>query len=414
MLQQVEIDKLVNGGQGLGTLPTGQKIFVWNALPGETVGVRVGRKKRDYAEGFAEEIINPSKHRQQPIDEAYLSTSPWQIMTYAAENDYKKQILADVMQREGVQVPDLGFEYDQAQQNYRNKMEYSFWGDDQGLHLALFHRASHGKRIVTGSSIARPEIDQAANKILDLLNKNGVRASDLNTGIIRVNSVGKTLVALFVKNESFANIDFSGICQGVVVYYSTPKSPASVITKQLYRQGSIILSDNILGHDICYDVNSFFQVNLPIFCTALQQIIKHTKGQKNIVDMYSGVGTIGIAIGANSLVELDNGNVAMAKQNTASLKNIQVVAASAEQATESITNDSCVVFDPPRAGLHQKLTTQLLEIQPSKIIYLSCNPATQARDLAILQHHYKVTHLTGYNFFPRTPHIESLAVLVKQ
>src|SRR5687768_7309738 len=109
MLEEVTIEKLVHGGQGLGTLKNGQKIFVWNALPGETVGVRVGRKKRGFAEGFAEEIIKPSKDRIAPVDEAYLSTSPWQIMTWAAENRYKSEILRETFSREKITLPEFGF-----------------------------------------------------------------------------------------------------------------------------------------------------------------------------------------------------------------------------------------------------------------------------------------------------------------
>ena len=148
MLEEVKIDKLVHGGQGLGTLKSGQKIFVWNALPGETVGVRVGRKKRDYAEGFAENIIKPSKDRVEPLDDAYLSTSPWQILTLEAENKHKKQILADVYSREKISLPTFELTHKGQTTLYRNKMEYSFWGDEAGLHLALYHRASHGKRII--------------------------------------------------------------------------------------------------------------------------------------------------------------------------------------------------------------------------------------------------------------------------
>ncbi|MBA3758486.1 class I SAM-dependent RNA methyltransferase [Candidatus Saccharibacteria bacterium] len=413
MLEKIVIEKLVHGGQGLGTLPNGQKIFVWNGLPGETVGVRVGRKKKDYAEGFAEEIITASKDRITPVDEAYLSTSPWQIMTFDAENSYKKEILTEAFTREGMEVPEFDFVSVGEPLHYRNKMEYSFWGDDDGLHLALYHRASHGKRIVMGSSIARSEIDDAANKVVAVLNSVGIRGGQLKTVIVRTNKEGDVVVALFVKDKNFPKIEqLDGLCNGLAVYYSNPKSPASIITEELYSYGDNKLHDTLAGLEIAYDVNSFFQVNLAIFEESLLAIKKAVKNQKNIIDMYAGVGTIGLAVGAQKLVEMDAGNIAMATYN-AKTREIEIVHASTEEARKLITKDACVIFDPPRAGLHDKVIDRLLEVQPVKIVYLSCNSATQARDIAKLQGTYKIASLTGYNFFPRTPHIESLAILQK-
>lgn len=410
MIETVRIEKLVHGGQGLASLSSGQKIFVWNALPGELVAVRIGRKKKGYAEGFAEEILEPSPERIQPVDEAYLSTSPWQIMTLESENQFKKEILTETFLREKVELPNFEFVSVGEPFHYRNKMEYSFWADDDGLHLALFHRASHGKRIVQGSSIARPEIDEIANKIVAILNKNGVRGSQLKTVVIRSNIQGDIVAALFVKDEKFTEIkELADVCNGLAIYYSNPKSPASVITSELFSYGSIILTDELLGTKISYDVNSFFQVNLPVFAEALGAIKSAVADQPEVIDMYAGVGTIGLSVGANKLVELDEHNVAMAKQNG----HVEVIHASTEKALEHITEKACIIFDPPRAGLHEKVIEKILEVKPPKLIYLSCNPSTQARDIARLQSSYKIGSFTGYNFFPRTPHIESLALLSK-
>ncbi len=412
MLEEVKIDKLVHGGQGLGQLSSGQKIFVWNALPGEVVGVRVGRKKRGFAEGFAEEIITPSKDRIEPVDEAYLSTSPWQILTIDAENKYKKEILQEAFEREKVSLPSFEFIAVGDSLHYRNKMEYSFWGDDDGLHLALFHRASHGKRIITGSSIARPEIDKTANAILAILNNNGIRASQLKTVILRVNQQGSVVAAIYVKDNKFPKlIELEDVCDGVAVYFSNPKSPASIVTKKLYVTGSIQLRDDVSRVPILYDVNSFFQVNLPVFEEALKQIKKAVGKSKNIIDMYAGVGTIGLVVGANKLIEIDEHNIDMAVQNAES--KAEIIHASTEHAVDHIDSKSYVIFDPPRAGLHDKVIDRILEVKPKKIIYLSCNPSTQARDIAKLSGAYNIKSFTGYNFFPRTPHIESLAILEK-
>ncbi len=413
MQEVVEIQKLVHGGQGLGTLADGRKVFVWNALPGEHVRIEISKKRRDYAEAIAIEVIEVSPERQEPKDEAYLSTSPWQIMNFDAENTAKQQILAEAMSREGITRDDIPFYAGEQQWHYRNKMEYSFWADDDGLHTALFNRGTHGKRIVNGSSIARPEIDEVAQKMCTILNSANIRGSQLKTVVIRCDQAGNTVVALFVKDENFPKLaELENLCQGTAVCFSNPKSPASVLTKELYAYGDVMLADKVLGKEISYDVHSFFQVNLPIFEQAAEKIQEQTKGKNNIVDMYAGVGTIGIACGADILVDIDQNNTAMAEQNAKQAKRaIEVIQAPSERAMEHITADSIVIVDPPRAGLHKDVTAHINEVKPSSIIYLSCNPSTQARDIALLQENYEIASLEGYNFFPRTPHIESLAIL---
>lgn len=415
---EVTIDKLVHGGQGIGTLDDGRKIFAWNALPGERVALEVRKTKNRYLEGIAAEIITPSAERIAPLDEAYLSTSPWQIMTLAAEQQNKRDILIETLQREHVILPDGGVafaELDEAHSlHYRNKMEYSFWADDDGLHLALFHRASHGKRIVQGSSIAMPAVDIAAGKVCEALNAAGVRGSQLKTVIIRANQEGKTVAAVFVKDESFGKIsDLAACADGVVVYYSNPKSPASVATRLLYQYGVTTLVDSIAGVPIHYDVLSFFQVNLPVFAGAAEKIRSFVQGDPEIIDMYAGVGTIALLTGATKMVELDGANIALAKTN-AEGRDLTVVGVASEAALEHISATATLIVDPPRAGLHDKVTARIREILPPKIAYLSCNPITQARDLALLQENYVIESITGYNFFPRTPHIESLALLTRR
>jgi 23S rRNA (uracil1939-C5)-methyltransferase len=153
---------------------------------------------------------------------------------------------------------------------------------------------------------------------------------------------------------------------------------------------------------------SFFQVNLPVFEEALKTIKKLIKG-KNIVDMYSGVGTIGITIGATTLVESDESNIIMAQKNAG--KGVEVVHATSETALDYITPTCTLVVDPPRAGLHRSVVDKIAEVRPMQVVYLSCNPSTQARDIKLLEEHYKITYAQGFNFFPRTPHIESLIVL---
>lgn len=417
MLETITIETLVHGGQGLGTLSDGRKVFVWNALPGEAVAVRIIKQKRSYAEAIAEEVLTASPDRIAPREANYLATSPWQMMQFSAENDHKRRIVLDLFAHEKVMLPKVGpTVHGEQQWQYRNKMEYSFWGDDNGLHLALHQRGSHGKQIVAGSELALPAVDRAAQAICAQLQNLGVRAGDLKTIVVRCDQSGNAVAALFVKPKAFPKLLLTSEVQGLRVYHSNPKSPASVATELLQEQGDPTLADQLLGQDFHYDVDSFFQVNLPVFEQALRRIREQLSAAE-LTDLYAGVGSIGLSVAGKKvqLVELDLATAAMAGVNAAaSPLAAEVVETSAEQSLEYITAKTPVVVDPPRAGLHQKVVGRLLEAKPPRLVYLSCNPATQARDLAALQAAYNIEFFEVYNFFPRTPHIESLAVLTRR
>jgi 23S rRNA (uracil1939-C5)-methyltransferase len=133
--------------------------------------------------------------------------------------------------------------------------------------------------------------------------------------------------------------------------------------------------------------------------------------------MYAGTGSIGLSVAKNAveLIELDPATAAMARINAkASGLEAQVVESSTEKVLEYIVGGKPVIFDPPRAGLHDKVVEQTLEILPPQVVYLSCNPATQARDIAKMLEAYTITYFEGFNFFPHTPHIETLAVLERK
>lgn len=413
-MQEVIIEKLVHGGQGLGTMSDGRRVFVWGALPGEKVAVRIIKKKRSYVEAIAEEVLAPSPLRTVPRESNYLATSPWQILPLAAENDFKKQIVQELFTQAHVALPDFAMTAAGDDWHYRNKMEYSFWGDDEGLHLALHNRGSHQKTIVQGSELALPALDAAARAVLLELQKLDTRAGDLKTIIVRCNQKGQAAASLFVKPGSFPELALPDGVHGLRVYQSNPKSPASVPTKLLYEVGDVRLQDTLLDTTFTYDADSFFQVNIPVFEAALARIKEHIENTGEIVDMYAGVGSIGLSVAPKkvTLVELDPATAAMARLN-ASASHIEgeVIEASTEKALDYIMPDLPVIFDPPRAGLHDKVVSRTLEVLPPQVIYLSCNPATQARDLSKLTQKYDITYFEGFNFFPHTPHIETLAVL---
>ncbi len=421
---QLHLDKIVGGGQALGQLADGRKAFVWGGLPDEDVTITVTKKKSRYIEGVVADVQTSSSERIAPQDPAsYLSTSPWQIMTFDAEGRYKAALIEEAFELHDIVLPDpIDVYTDDRMFAYRNKIEFSWWWDTDAsqLDLAFFMRGTHGKLPVDGTSLADPVINKAALAIRDILRARGSEARDLKTVIIRSNQAGKTVAQLYVKVEDFAPLTDDELAAttvaGFELIFSNPQSPASVITRRLQAWGDVVLTDTILDVPFTYATEGFFQINLPVYEQALRDMKTWVNAGKPTLDLYSGVGTIGLTIGGDNvtLVESNEHAVREMEQNIVNLgraNSAKPILAESEKALDYITGDKCIIVDPPRAGLHADVINRLLETQPERIIYLSCNPVTQARDVALLAETYGIKSHRGYNFFPRTPHIEHLVIL---
>ncbi len=425
----VTLDRIVGGGQAIGTLETGKKAFVWNGLPGETVSFQVTKKKSHFVEGIATEVKNPSTERITPDDPgSYLSTSPWQMMTFDAEQHYKAALIEEAFELHDIVLPETIEVYtDGRTAHYRNKVEFSWYSDidastgAETLDLAFFRRGSKGKIKITECSLLPESIMQTALKVRDILRAKGITARSLKTLLIRCDQQGNTVWQLYVK-ENLADIISASEAttlgtQGGEIIYSDPRSPASRITQRLTEFGNVVLCDTVLDVPFRYATEGFFQVNIPVYEQALRDM-KQWVEDKPVIDLYSGVGSIGLTIGGDdvTLVEINEDAVREMKRNIKELgreESATSILAASEKALDCITSEACVIVDPPRAGLHADVITKLIEVAPQRIIYLSCNPVTQARDVALLATKYGIRAHQGYNFFPRTPHIEHLVILDK-
>ena len=377
----VKIDKLVPGGQGLATTEEGIKGFFWNALPGETVTeYEITKKKSHYFEAIALKIENPSPHRITPKDSCYLSTSPWLIMDYTYELEQKSELLIENFRQENINIPKFIIQTDDKDFFYRNKMEYSLYFDHETekLHLGFHQRGTHRKIKVETSSIERPEIFKKAQKMIDELNENHIDGRKYQSLLLRCNQNGEVEGGLYENHK-----------------------PHPIFNN---------LTDTILGKTYSYSPNGFFQINLSVYEMALKKIKQYIKTE-DVLDLYAGVGTIGLSVASDknlALVEVDKAAFKELQENA---KNHKTILEKSENITELIAPDQTVIVDPPRAGLDKKLVEKLLEIKPETIIYLSCNPATQARDIKLLSEKYQIAKLQAFNFFPRTPHLENLVIL---
>ena len=439
--ETVTLEKIVGGGQALGTLSDGRKCFVWGGLPDETVTFRVTKKKAHFVEGSVTEVLHASPERIAPRDaDSYLSTSPWQIMTFSAEQRYKAALIEEAFKLHAIVLPHkINVYTDGREFQYRNKVEFSWFSEraDEShadtLDLAFFRRGSKGKIIVNECSLLPPEVIALAHSVRDILRRKHISARQLKTLLIRSNQQGSCVWQLYIKDRLADAITHEEAemlpAQGGEVIYSDPRSPASRVTARLAKFGDTTLTDTILGTPFRYACEGFFQVNIPMYEQALRDMREWTSCPKRttpansdtdgenppVIDLYAGVGTIGLTVSDDNvtLIEINESAVAEMQRNITALgrTNARAILAPSEKALDFITPNRVVIVDPPRAGLHADVTAKLLETAPPRIIYLSCNPVTQARDAALLTEKYNIRAHRGYNFFPRTPHIEHLVVL---
>lgn len=384
--ERIIVEKLIPGGQALATLASSQKIFLWDALPGEIITrARLTKAKSHYLEAIALDREQPSPHRIAPRDPAFLATSPWQVLAYDYELEQKRALLQEIFRQHGLTANStFSVLTDHRDFHYRNKMEYALYfdHDDQKIHLAFHARGSHRKLPITHSSLEHPAILARAQDIVADLNRTHADTRRFQSLLLRCNQAGKVEGGLFENHQ--------------------PRPQFSP------------LSDQILGHAYTYSPNGFFQINLPVYELALRAMQPYLSTPK-VLDLYAGVGTIGLSLARDrdlTLVECDHAAYRELAANCQGT-DARPVLAKSEAALDYLQPDQTVILDPPRAGCHPELIARLLTVAPPTILYLSCNPATQARDVRLLLDRYQITAVQPFNFFPRTPHLENLIVLTR-
>ena len=345
-------------------------------------------------------------------------------------------------------------------------------GKEYNLYLSFFKREGNkGKYTLEQGSMLMPDnVNDLALAVVEVLKKYKVSAKSLKTLLLRSSSIeqgsigqkgGKypnIIASLYVTDKELLKNNtglqealqelslnkFGGANNptnedvknyplvAINVIFSNGNSPASITTNRLCGN-QFTLSQKLKYGTYDFSVDGFFQINPIVFCetiTDIETIVKKISPAPSIImDMYCGVGVIGqeLALSLKSDKELKSENttvniigvdlssesneltVANASQNGVS--NYKFIPTSAKSAINQITKKAVIILDPPRIGLEQEVVDKLIEIKPAHVIYLSCNPATQARDFRMLKRVYKIEYIKGYNYYPRTTHLESLIYL---
>ncbi|WP_310378104.1 23S rRNA (uracil(1939)-C(5))-methyltransferase RlmD [Flavobacterium sp.] len=452
-------------GVSVAKAPDGKVIFISNVVPGDVVDVQTFKKRKAYYEGKAVKFHEYSEHRIEPVCEHFgvCGGCKWQNMNYNQQLFYKQNEVLNHLQRIGkIELPEfepiLGSE---KQFFYRNKMEFSFsnsrWLTEKEIELEdrdAINRLSAGNRNALGFHIPK-----MWDKILDINNchlqedpsnaiRNEVRAfaNENNLTFFNPRNHEGLLRTLMMRTAS------TGEIMVLIQFFENDKASRELILDHIYEKFPHITSlqyvVNNKANDTLYDQNiklykgrdyileemeglkfsinakSFYQTN----SGQAYELYKITRdfagltGNEIVYDLYTGTGTIAQFVSKKAKKVIGVESVPEA-----------IIDAKANAVRNNITNcefyvgDMKVVFnesfiaqhgkpdviitDPPRDGMHAAVIEQIMKIAPSKIVYVSCNSATQARDLALLDYNYKVTRVRPVDMFPQTHHVENVVLL---
>jgi 23S rRNA (uracil-5-)-methyltransferase RumA len=417
MSQVVQFEKIVPEGKAMGRLSDGRAVFCIGPLPGETARVALRKQKRTYAEATLREILEPSPQRTGPAEDHAICCSPWQGVDYAYQCELKQTMINDALQQHHVKAPPLEFVGAPQPLGYRNRLDFTLARLDDTLQLAFHQRGSWDSLVPLphGCKLGSARMNAAALELVAELNRLEI---EVEPAVITVRHAHTTDQLLTILTTS-AKASWKAINRAKLGHFvvARPMPGSGAPGEVVYADGDSYLTEHLHGVDVAYPYNAFFQTNIPMFEQTLERIIAAVPPNARVVELYSGVGAIGLPLAAAGHqvtgVEIVPEAVEFAERNTraASLTNYTTHAVVAEKMDAALLQDAdCVIVDPPRAGLHPRVAGWIAAAKPNALIYLACNPVTQARDLALLSDHYTVDSFTGFDFYPGALHTESLAI----
>ena len=438
MPQLIKVHNLGSSGEGVGKL--GEFIiFVEGALPGEEILAEIETQKKNYAVGRLIEVVKPSNERVKPFCPLYNDCGGCQLqhLSYSAQLNWKRQQIIDAVERigklSGVEVFEtLGME---NPLRYRNKMQFPVGKD---LKIGCYARGSHKIIDTQACMIQNAQNDKILNAVRRVAKKFQLQPynEDTHKGFLRhvmgrIGCNGEFMIVLVTATKNFPNEknfvrnlvkelpNVTSIQQNVQTFHNNVILGRE--TKILY--GKATIHDKIGNFSFNISARSFFQVNTAqaevLYKTALN--FAELRGHETIIDAYCGTGTISLFMARKARkvigIEVVSSAIADAKRNSRenNIRNAEFMIGDAVKVLPRILEPADVVIvDPPRAGCDKKVLEAFAAMKPEKIIYVSCNPATLARDLKILDElGYRTKKIQPVDMFPFTSHVESVAQLLK-
>lgn len=461
MLQNVRVEQYAAEGKSLARVD-GKVIFIENVVPGDVVDVQLGKNKKDWAEGWPLRFHQYSAERATPfcVHFGVCGGCQWQMLPYARQLEYKQQQVRDNLQRIGkITLPDmqpiLGAE---STRHYRNKMEYTFSNKEytkekpallpgqapKEVKVAGFHAKGFFDKIVDIDTcyLQAEPTNRIRNEIKAFARKNDYSFYDMreHRGLMRTMQVrlcetGELMVNIVFGEDHTAKRE--ALLQHIarafpeittLLYTINTKRNDSLhdLEPQVYTGKGYVI-EKLEDFQFKIGPKSFFQTNTRQG-TRLYQVTREfaeLSGRETVYDLYCGTGSIGIFVSRQAKkivgVEMIAAAIEDARENAA-LNGLPDAAFFAGDVID-ICDDAffathgradVVITDPPRAGMHEKLVRKILEIEAPVVVYVSCNPATQARDLQLLDEKYAVTRIQPVDMFPHTLHIENVVQLKRR
>lgn len=458
VFHQIQVLDAGAKGVSVAKAPDGKVIFIPNVVPGDVVDVQTFKKRKAYYEGKAVKFHELSEHRVDPVCEHFgvCGGCKWQNMKYSQQLYYKQNEVKNHLQRIGkIDLPEfediLGSE---KKFFYRNKMEFSFsnsrWltekeigsTEDLGNRNALgFHIPKMWDKIldITKCHLQEDPSNAIRNEIRAFANENNLtffnpreHSGLLRTFMIRTASTGEIMVLIqfFENNEAGRELILDHLYEKFpqitsLQYVVNSKQNDTIYDQdiKLYKGRDYILEE-MEGLKFSINAKSFYQTN----SDQAYELYKITRdfaglsGNETVYDLYTGTGTIAQfvsrkakkVIGVESVPEAILDAKANAERNNITnceffVGDMKVVFNEAFIAQHG--KPDVIITDPPRDGMHKDVIEQILKIAPKKVVYVSCNSATQARDLALMDEKYKVTRVRPVDMFPQTHHVENVVLL---
>jgi len=436
----------------------GKVVFIENTVPGDVVDVRLFKNKKDWAEGYVTKYHEYSAQRVKPFCSHFgvCGGCQWQILPYEKQLQFKQKQVADNLQRIGkLELPEiLPIMGAGDTKFYRNKIEYTFSNrrfllaeelNDASIspvqNVAGFHAKGIFDKVIDIEKcyLQSEPSNRLRMAVKEFAYKNNYQFYDikLNYGFlrnmqIRICTTGEIMVNIIFGREDeekrislLEHILKSFPELTTLLYTINEKGNDSLygLTPQAYY-GKGYVMESLGGFQFKIGPKSFFQTNTrqaERLYTVARDFAELT-GRETVYDLYCGTGSIGIFVSrlAKKIIGVETVDEAVqdARENAA-INNVHhahfftgdVIDVCDDVFFDTHGKPDVVITDPPRAGMHEKLVMKLLDMESPLIVYVSCNPATQARDLRLLSEKYSVTKIQPVDMFPHTHHIENVVQL---
>ena len=435
MMHLVEIERMSYGPNAIGHLPDGKTVFVAGAVPGDTVEVELTEDKKAFAVGKVVRIEEASPDRLAPASPADLAcgTAPWQHLSYDAQLAAKRDNVVGALvhtarlDRERAEALVADCVPSKRTWAYRNKLELGCGRDGQGRFVVGFHREGTGDLLETDSSrLAHKQIEKAPKALRGAI-RYAQGQDDL--GIFRIGvrhsfATGDLEVALWTKPGPFPRALFAktikSACKatGVIRVLADPGKARKIKGVEVL-DGRGRWRERIGDAEFAVQAPSFFQVNTAQ-AGKLTAIVLDGLGQLDgayVADLYAGGGTFSVPLalaGADVVaVESAGSSVRDLRHNAdANGVDVEVVGGDAAREIASLGELDVLVVDPPRAGLADGVVEGIVAAHPARVAYVSCDPATWARDVARFeQQGYRLESAAPVDMFPQTYHVETVSFL---